>query len=304
MNAISITPAQRLKGAVFGFALADALSMPFKGYKPAEVSHLSLENGFIPRLGNEFMAHLPPGYTTRETEALIAILKSSPQLPDLLHFAFNLKAAFTTFPEKWKHGTVFPWPPFPDKSHFTLSFSIPAAYKLANKDVDNDQIVYWILRLSPSSAIWQQCIFVFTRILAALMSGETTHLNVWQRADELAQEAESIFPGASLLDPFMNSVEALGTDYTADARFKDGMVDHAHAALGMAILAFSKGGDSLQKTVEPLVLLGGDTGAVCYAGAFWGAQHGFDALPKALIERIPDAIRLESGTNNVLSKLA
>ncbi len=295
--------ASRFRGAIFGFATSDAQATPFKWHKPEEVAHLKLEGEYVNRPGNALMPHLPAGYTTRDTEALIAVLKSSTPLPDLLHFAFNLKAAFTTFPEKWRVGTVFPWPPFPDKSHFTLAFSLPAAYRLAAGMIDADQLNAWIQRLSPASVIWQQCIFVYTNLLASLMNGSVTKATAWKEADRLAETAEALFPGASLLDPFMNSLESV-SGYSDGGRFSDGIPETAHTSLALAIHAFSTGDSALPVMLQPVVSLGGDTGAACYAGALWGAANGVEAIPGALITPLQDSVRLEAGIRHVVDNRA
>jgi hypothetical protein len=289
----------RFRGALYGFVVSDAQATPFKWHKPEEVAHLRLEGVYFDRPGNALMPHLPAAYTTRDTEALIAVLKSSTPLPDLLHFAFNLKAAFTTFPEKWRVGTVFPWPPFPDKSHFTLAFALPAAYRYASGMIGADQLTAWIQRLSPASVIWQQCIYVYTTLLAGLMSGRIDATGAWAEADRLVEAAESMFPGAALLDPFLNSLETV-SDYKTDPRLEEGIPEHAHTALSLAIHAFSKGASTLPEMLQPVVSLGGDTGAACYAGALWGAAHGFEAVPTALVSPLQDSVRLEAGFRHVV----
>lgn len=273
-------------------SLGESIAMPAEGMTPGQVQeHFGKINGPVARPDSPEFYTLPAGSTARQTEAMLAVLKASKPLPDLQGFAFNIKDAFNRFQMLWPKSATFPWPPFPDEGHYTFSFAMPAAYRLAAGKNNVGELGEWLKSLSPVSVVWQQGTWIYLRLLADLFVTDEVDFNADQflkKAIEYADEAEDLFPHDYKMKRRMLVTEPLlNTPLDEVAKSCGNINNAADNILAFVGNAFYKYNDSFENAVLATANLGGTSGAVgFYLGSLIGALRGQRVLPGAWLNKL------------------
>jgi hypothetical protein len=280
----------RFIASCLGGALGESIGMACEGMTPEQIrERFGRIKGPAPRPESHEFYPLPAGSTARQTEALLAVLKSSSPLPDLPRFAFHIKDAFNRFPTLWPKDAAFPWPPFPDEGHYTFAFALPAAYALAQGDRSNEELADWLKSFAPVSIVWQQGTWVYLRLLTWLFGQDPTRFDpdlfVTQTL-HFMDEAESHFPHDHKLKRRMRTIQPLLGGNLDQVAQLCGHVDVAAENILCVVGAvFHKFAHDPESALLEGANLGGCTGAVTfYTGTLLGALHGRHALPESWIE--------------------
>lgn len=282
----------RFIASCLGGALGESIGMACEGMTPEHIQEqFGRIKGPAPRPESEEFYPLPAGSTARQTEALLAVLKSSSPLPDLPSFAFHIKDAFNRFPTLWPKDAAFAWPPFPDEGHYTFAFAIPAAYSLARGERSSDELAEWLKSFAPVSMVWQQGTWVYLRLLAWLFgqSPEPFDRDLFvTKALLFMDEAEAHFPHDHKLKRRMQTVQPLLGGNLDEVATLCGHVNMAAENILCVVGAvFHKHGHDPKSALLEGANLGGCSGAVTfYVGTLLGALHGRHALPESWIEKL------------------
>lgn len=282
----------RFIAACLGGSLGESIGMACESMTPDQIQEqFGRIKGPAPRPESEEFYALPAGSTARQTEALLAVLKSSSPLPDLPRFAFHIKDAFNRFPTLWPKYSAFAWPPFPDEGHYTFAFALPAAYSLANGEKSAEELAEWLKSFAPVSIVWQQGTWVYLRLLAWLFgqASDTFDPNLFvTKALLFTDEAGSYFPHDHKLKRRMQIIQPLmGGDLEDVAKACGNVNMAAENILCVVGSVFHRHGRDPRTALTEAANLGGCTGAVTfYTGTLLGALHGRHALPEAWIEKL------------------
>lgn len=289
---------EKFSACCLGASLGESFGMPAEGYSPAEVKQVfGVIDQLSDRKENDIYHALPAGSTAKQTEALISILKASEPLPDLQNFAFNIKNAYNQFPEKWPKSTTFPWPPFPDGGHYSLSFAIPAAWQLAQKQVNLDALSDWLKSLEPVSTVWQQGVWVYLRMLEWLFGLKLSEFNqsaYLKKITQFIDEAEKLFPHEFKLRRRVQLVEPLLNDSTDKIIKVCGNVSSdAENILAFTGALFYRHHDNFTSGLTEAANAGGSAEAVSfYIGSLYGALHGPEIFPGKWLDDLLERDRI------------
>ncbi|MEX2404269.1 MAG: ADP-ribosylglycohydrolase family protein, partial [Balneolales bacterium] len=289
---------EKFNACCLGAALGESFGMPAEGYSPIEVEQkLGGINHLLNRRENDTFHALPAGSTAKQTEALLSILKASEPLPDLQNFAFNVKNAYNQYPGKWPKSTTFPWPPFPDGGHYSLSFAVPAAWQLAQKQVDLDGLKAWIKSLEPVSEVWQQGVWIYLRMLDwlfGLMPSDFSHTDCLKNLTQFIDEAENLFPHEYKIRRRMQLVEPLLSDSPERIIKACGNVSsHAENILAFTGAVFFRHSYNYKNALIETANAGGSAEAASfYVGSLLGALHGPDILPQNWLSELAEKDRV------------
>jgi hypothetical protein len=280
----------RFIASCLGGALGESIGMACEGMTPERIQEqFGRIKGPAPRPESLEFYPLPAGSTARQTEALLAVLKSSSPLPDLPRFAFHIKDAFNRFPTLWPKDAAFAWPPFPDEGHYTFAFALPAAYSLAQGERSSEQSADWLKSFAPVSIVWQQGTWVYLRLLSWLFGEDPTNFDrdlFISQTLHFMDEAESHFPHDHKLKRRMRTIQPmLGGNLDQVARLCGHVDVAAENILCVVGAVFHKYAHEPKSALLEGANLGGCTGAVTfYTGTLLGALHGRHALPESWIE--------------------
>jgi hypothetical protein len=280
----------RFIASCLGGALGESIGMACEGMTPERIQEqFGRIKGPAPRPESLEFYPLPAGSTARQTEALLAVLKSSSPLPDLPRFAFHIKDAFNRFPTLWPKDAAFAWPPFPDEGHYTFAFALPAAYSLAQGERSSEQLADWLKSFAPVSIVWQQGTWVYLRLLSWLFGEDPTNFDrdlFISQTLHFMDEAESHFPHDHKLKRRMRTIQPmLGGNLDQVARLCGHVDVAAENILCVVGAVFHKYAHEPKSALLEGANLGGCTGAVTfYTGTLLGALHGRHALPESWIE--------------------
>ncbi len=283
---------QKFIAACVGAALGESIGMASESMTPAQIQeHFGRIKGPAPRPESDEFYPLPAGSTARQTEAMLAVLKSSNPLPDLPHFAFNIKDAFNRFPTLWPKSAAFPWPPFPDEGHYTFAFALPAAYRLASGTMSVEDAADWLKSFAPVSIVWQQGTWVYMRLLAWMFEHHAQGFAkglFLTKALMFVDEAESYFPHDFKLKRRMQSIQPLMDGPLEVIASTCGDVNiAAENIISVVGAVFYQHPASFQDGILAAANLGGSTGAVTfYTGSLLGALHGTSIFPDAWLEKL------------------
>jgi hypothetical protein len=278
--------------ACIGASLGESIGMACESMSPAQIQEqFGRIKGPAPRPESDEFYPLPAGSTARQTEGLLAVLKSSNPLPDLPHFAFHIKDAFNRFPTLWPKSAAFPWPPFPDEGHYTFAFALPAAYRLASSQMSVEEAADWLKSFAPVSIVWQQGTWVYMRLLAWMFEHHPQGFSKGHfltKALMFIDEAEVYFPHDFKLKRRMQSVQPLMEGPLEAVATACGDVNiAAENIISVVGAVFYQHHDSFHDAILAGANLGGSTGAVTfYTGSLLGALHGASIFPEAWLEKL------------------
>ncbi len=290
----------RFQAACLGAAIGEAIGMPAEEMTPEQVSStFGTITGYRARPEADDFSPVEAGYSTRQTEALLSVLSASAPLPDLQEFAFTVKQALNTYPEKWPKSTTFAWPPFPDGGHYTFSFAIPAARLLKEGLVTMEDLAEWMQTLTPSSVVWQQSIWLYLRLLVFLFETEREDFDpdeFLENAAKYIREAEKRFPGDYKIRRRMQVTEPMMDEPLQDiAKSCGGVSKLAEDMITFVGAVFYRHHDDFKKAVTEAANLGGASEASCfYLGSLFGALGGMEAIPEDWLEGYADRERVEA----------
>lgn len=276
----------RFRATCVGAAIAEAVGMPAEEMKPEQVASVfGTITGFRERREADDFSPVAAGHSTRQTEAMLAVLASSDPLPDLQEFAFTIKQSLNTYPEKWPKSTTFAWPPFPDGGHYTFSFAIPAARLLHEGRVSAAELIPWMQSLTPSSVVWQQSIWLYLRLLDYLFGRDTQDFDAdefLENATKYILEAERHFPGDYKIRRRMQVTEPMMDEPLEDiAQSCGGVSKLAEDMITFVGAVFYRHHKDFKTAVTAAANLGGASEASCfYLGSLFGALGGPEALPE------------------------
>jgi ADP-ribosylglycohydrolase len=290
----------RFQATCLGAAIGEAVGMPAEEMKPEQVaSTFGVISGFRDRPEAEDFSPVAAGNSTRQTEAMLAVLASSAPLPDLQEFAFTIKQALNKYPEKWPKSTTFAWPPFPDGGHYTFSFAIPAARLLHEGRVSVEELITWMQSLTPSSVVWQQSIWLYLRLLDYLFGQEKKDFDsdeFLENATKYILEAERHFPGDYKIRRRMQVTEPMMDEPLEDiAKSCGGVSKLAEDMITFVGAVFHRHHDDFKTAVTEAANLGGASEASCfYLGSLFGALGGPEALPEDWLGEYAGRTRVEA----------
>lgn len=294
--------------ACVGAALGESIGMACESMTPAQIQEqFGRIKGPAPRPESDEFYPLPAGSTARQTEGLLAVLKSSNPLPDLPHFAFHIKDAFNRFPTLWPKSAAFPWPPFPDEGHYTFAFAMPAAYRLASGAITVEDAADWLKSFAPVSIVWQQGTWVYLRLLAWMFEHHSDSFAkglFLTKALMFVDEAEAYFPHDFKLKRRMQSIQPLMEGPLEAVAATCGDVNiAAENIISVVGAVFYQHPDSFNDAVLAGANLGGSTGAVTfYAGSLLGALHGAAVFPEAWLEKLRVRDSVEHAAKSYVSR--
>lgn len=269
-----------------GAAIGEAIGMPAAGMTPKQISEtFGHIDGFRERPDSEDLSRVDAGYSVRQTEAMLSVLAASDPLPDLQEFAFNVKQALNTWPEKWPKSTTFAWPPFPDGGHYTFSFAIPASRLLFEGRVTVDELIEWMHTLTPSSVVWQQSIWLYLRLLTDLYGQNPENFDPDEflvNATRHIREAEGYFPGDYKIRRRMQVTEPMMDESLEHIAQSCGNVSKlAEDMITFVGTVFYRHYNDYKRALTEAANLGGDSEASCfYLGSLMGALGGDGILPE------------------------
>ncbi len=279
-------------------AVGEAIGMPAQDLMPKQVaSKPGVITGFAARPEAEDLHPVEAGHSTRQTEALIAVLKASKPLPDLQEFAFSLKQALNQYPEKWPKSTTFAWPPFPDGGHYTFSFAVPASRLLREEKVTVKELIDWMHTLTPSSVVWQQSIWLYLRLLDFLYGQDAETFDPDEflvNATRFIVEAEEHFPGDYKIRRRMQVTEPMMDEPLEDIARSCGNVSKlAEDMITFVGAVFYRHHSDYKKALTEAANLGGESEASCfYLGSLFGALYGSDCLPQEWLDGYAERSRI------------
>ncbi|MDI6402728.1 ADP-ribosylglycohydrolase family protein [Balneolaceae bacterium ANBcel3] len=296
---------EKFQATCIGAALGEAIGMPAEGMTPQQVSsvHGGID-GFKSRPESDDFSPVQAGHSARQTEALLSVLSASAPLPDLQEFAFTLKQALNSYPEKWPQSTTFAWPPFPDGGHYTFSFAIPAARLLAEERVTTDDLVSWMQSLTPSSVVWQQSIWLYLRLLSYLYRQDPNTFDADEflaRAARFIKEAEGYFPGDYKIRRRMQVTEPLIDESLEHIAKSCGNVSTlAEDMITFVGVVFHRYHNDYRKALLEAANIGGSSEASCfYLGSLFGALGGKNALDSEWLKGYKELDRVMSVLDRV-----
>ncbi len=281
-------------------AVGEAVGMPAEQMKPEQVaSTFGTITGFRDRPEAEDFSPVAAGQSTRQTEAMLAVLASAAPLPDLQEFAFTIKQALNKYPEKWPKSTTFAWPPFPDGGHYTFSFAIPAARLFHEGRVSVDELIAWMHSLTPSSVVWQQSIWLYLRLLDYLFGVDPKEFDAdefLENATKFILEAERHFPGDYKIRRRMQVTEPMMDEPLEDIAKSCGDVSKlAEDMITFVGAVFYRHHKDFKTAALAAANLGGASEASCfYLGSLFGALGGSEALPEDWLGGYAERDRVEA----------
>ncbi|MEX0778625.1 MAG: ADP-ribosylglycohydrolase family protein [Balneolales bacterium] len=294
------TRQEKFNACCQGAALGESFGMPGEGYSTTDIKQLygNIEQLIARKESKDFHA-LPAGNTAKQTEALISILQGSDPLPDLQNFAFNIKNAYNQHPEKWPKATTFPWPPFPDGGHYSLSFAIPAAWQLAQKQFDVHDLAKWLKSLEPVSKVWQQGVWVYFQMLTWLFEinpSEFDRIVCLRKIRMFIDEAEQLFPNEFKLRRRMQIILPLLDESPEDILSACGDISSdAENILAFTGAVFYRHFDNYKDALTETANAGGSAEATSfYVGSLLGALHGPEILPQDWLDQLSGKDRINN----------
>ncbi len=292
-----------------GAAIGEAVGMPAAEMTPEQISEtFGRIDGFRDRPEADDLSPVDAGHSVRQTEAMLSVLKASGPLPDLQEFAFNVKQALNTHPEKWPKSTTFAWPPFPDGGHYTFSFAIPASRLLHEGRVTVDEVIDWMHTLTPSSVVWQQSIWLYMRLLDDLYGLEPADFdpdNFLVKATKYIREAEGHFPGdykirrrMQVTEPMMDEpLERIAQSCGGVSKLAEDMITFVGAV-------FYRHHNDYKTALTEAANLGGESEASgFYLGSLLGALGGKEILPDDWKQGYAERERVETVLNAFEEKI-
>ncbi|MBF0547531.1 MAG: ADP-ribosylglycohydrolase family protein [Candidatus Riflebacteria bacterium] len=319
-TAISNSFLDKIRGIILGTTLGDSLGLPFEGMLPTRIEKL-----FAKPLRHQFL--FGKGMTSDDTDHTYFIAQSligESENPEKFAVVFSryLRLWILTLPAGvgWatlRSGILLLLGFSPYRSGVFSAGNGPAMRSALigaffyNSPQKRDEFVKASTTIShtdPKAFIGAKAVadltaFLFQKNPGNLPKVEEINKILIEVAPENPEWQQII---QKLFDGLKNSLSP--TQFAGEIAGKKGISGYVYQTVPIAIFCAIHSEFNLPKTIESLILCGGDTDTTCaIAGAMIGAFVGEEKLPKELIDKIiewPRTVRvLQKTGNNLFEKM-